>query len=212
MGATRRSYVPWIIGVGVLVVALAGAAVIAATRGDDDDGADSTAIVETNAVVIDGESLPELTGVDDALGANAPQATGTGFDGLRVELLADGEPTVIGFFAHWCPVCQGEVAEISDHLADVGLPDDVRMIAVSTAVASDRDNYPPSAWFAREDWPTPILLDDAEGNLAQAYGLPAFPLWVAVGADGKVAGREAGAIGPDRLDALVDVARTGGLA
>ena len=174
MTAARRSYIPWIIGAAVIAVALIGAVVIGLTRSDD-DGGDPAAIVETNAVVIDGESLPEFTNVDAAIGALAPQATGTGFDGLRVELLADGQPTMIGFFAHWCPVCQGEVAELADHLADGGLPDDVRVVAVSTGVRPEEDNYPPSAWFADEQWPTPILLDDTNNSLAQAYGLSAYP-------------------------------------
>jgi thiol-disulfide isomerase/thioredoxin len=208
VSAPRRNYVPWIIGAAVVVVALVGAIVIAVTRSDD-TGDTSAAIVETNAVVIEGAPLPELVGADQAVGATAPQATGTGFDGLRVELLEDGEPTVVGFFAHWCPVCQGEVDEISDHLDDVGVPDDVRIVAVSTGVRSDGDNYPPSAWFAREGWPAPVLLDDADGSLANAYGLPAFPLWVAVDADGQVAGRVSGAIGPEQFDALLDVARNG---
>jgi cytochrome c biogenesis protein CcmG/thiol:disulfide interchange protein DsbE len=208
VSAARRSYVPWIIGAAVIVVALIGAIMIAATRSDD-DGGDPAAIVETNAVVVDGASLPELTDVDAAVGAPAPQATGTGFDGLRVELLADGEPTVIGFFAHWCPVCQGEVDELADHLADGGLPDDVRVVAVSTSVRPEEDNYPPSAWFADEQWPTPILLDDADSRLAQAYGLSAFPFWVVVDADGSVVGRVSGAIGPSQFDALVDIARNG---
>ena len=209
MSAPRRNYVPWIILGAVFVVALVGAIVIGLTRSDDTSET-STAIVETNAVVIEGAPLPELVGVDQSVGATAPQATGTGFDGLRVELLEEGEPAVVGFFAHWCPVCQGEVDEIGDHLDDVGVPDDVRIVAVSTGVESDGDNYPPSAWFDREGWPTPVLLDDADGSLANAYGLPAFPLWVAVDANGQVAGRVSGAIGPAQFDALLDLARSGG--
>jgi thiol-disulfide isomerase/thioredoxin len=209
--AARRSYVPWIIGAAVIAVALIGAVVIGLTRSDD-AGGDPAAIVETNAVVIDGASLPEFTDVDAAIGALAPQATGTGFDGLRVELLADGQPTMIGFFAHWCPVCQGEVAELADHLADGGLPDDVRVVAVSTGVRPEEDNYPPSAWFADEQWPAPILLDDTNNSLAEAYGLSAYPFWVVVDADGNVVGRLSGAIGPDQFDALVDVARNAAAA
>ena len=116
---------------------------------------------------------------------------------------------MIGFFAHWCPVCQGEVDELSDHLGDVGLPDDVRIVAVSTSAQSDGENYPPSAWFAREGWPAPILLDDRDNSLAAAYGLPGFPFWVVVDGEGNVVGRVSGAIGPDQFDALLDIARGG---
>jgi thiol-disulfide isomerase/thioredoxin len=200
---------PWVVGgVVVIVLALVGAVVLALTR-DDDDSDTSTAIVETNAVVIEGDPLPELTDVDGAVGAPAPRASGTGFDGLGVELLNPGEPAVVGFFAHWCPVCQAEVDELSDHLDDVGLPDDVRVVAVSTAVTSDNDNYPPSKWFASEGWPAPILLDDAASSLGNTYGLSAFPFWVVVDAEGNVVGRLSGQIGPAQFDELVNIARNG---
>lgn len=216
MSADRRSPALWIIGAAILVVALIGAVVVGLTRSDDDPSANSSAIVETNAVQIEGVPLPELVSgdpaLDAALGLPAPVARGTGFDGLRVDLLATGEPSVIGFFAHWCPVCQGEVDELSDHLNDVGLPDDVRIVAVSTSVRSDGGNYPPSAWFADEQWPTPILLDDRDSSLAQSFGLTGFPMWVAVDAGGNVVGRASGAIGPDQFDALIDAARIGGAA
>lgn len=212
MTAERRSHALWLIGAGVLVVALVGAVVVGLTRSDDEVGGEPSAIVETNAVQIDGETLPELVSddpaFDAAFGLSAPRARGTGFDGLGVDLLTDGEPAVIGFFAHWCPVCQGEVEELSEHLSDRGLPDDVRIVAVSTAVRSDGGNYPPSAWFADERWPTPILLDDRDGSLARSYGLTGFPLWVVIDTDGNVAGRVSGALGPDQFDALLDIART----
>lgn len=211
MSATRRPHMLWIIGAGVLVIALIGAVVVGLTRSDDAGGSDPSAVVETNAVEIGGTPLPEMVSDDPALdgafGLPAPSARGTGFDGLGVDLLADGQPTVIGFFAHWCPVCQGEVDELSDHLSDTGLPDDVRIIAVSTSVRPDEGNYPPSAWFAGEGWPSPILLDDRDNSLAQTYGLPGFPFWVVVDADGNVAARVSGAIGPDQFDTLLDVAR-----
>lgn len=211
MSNARRPYMLWIIGAGVLAIALIGAVIVGLTRSEDAGDSDPSAVVETNAVEIGGTPLPEMVSDDPALdgayGLPAPSARGTGFDGLGVDLLADGQPTVIGFFAHWCPVCQGEVDELSDHLNDIGLPDDVRIVAVSTSVRPDEDNYPPSAWFAREGWPSPILLDDRDNSLAQTYGLPGFPFWVVVDADGNVAARLSGAIGPDQFDALLEVAR-----
>ncbi len=213
MNSARRPYTLWIIAAAVLVVALVGAVVVGLTRSDENVASNPSAIVETNAVDVDGASLAEMVSddpaLDPALGSPAPAASGTGFDGLRVDLLGDGEPTVIAFFAHWCPVCQGEVDELADHLGDVGLPDGVRLVAVSTSVRSDGDNYPPSDWFATEDWPAPVLLDDRDSSLAAAYGLTGFPFWVVVDADGQVTRRVSGAIGPDQFDALLDAARGG---
>jgi len=213
MNTDRRPHTLWVVGVGVLVVALVGAIVVGLTRSDEDVSGAPSALVEVNAVEIDGTPLPELVdgdpALDAAVGASAPTARGTGFDGLGVELFDEGQPAVIGFFAHWCPVCQGEVDELSDHLGDTGLPGDVQVVAVSTSVRPDERNYPPSAWFADEKWPAPVLLDDRDSSLAQSYGLTAFPMWVLIDADGNIAGRISGAIGPDQFEALVDAVGSG---
>lgn len=165
--------------------------------------------VETAAVSVAGNALGTLGEVDESVGMAAPQVTGTSFDGSSVELLDEGTPTVIGFFAHWCPHCQEEVAELSDHFTETGTPDDVRVVAVSTAVRSDESNYPPSAWFDAAAWPTQVMVDDRDNTAATTYGLSAFPFWVVVDSDGAVVARVAGGIGSDQFDLLVDAARQG---
>jgi len=206
----RAAKGPYIWLVGIVLVAVAAAVIMSLLRDDGSStDAGAAAVAETNDVTIDGAPLPELQEVDSAVGSPAPQATGTSLDGQPIALLEAGTPTVIGFFAHWCPHCQAEVDELSKHLASTGLADDVRVIAVSTSVDSTRGNFPPSAWFESEGWPTPVMTDDANDSVAQAYGLSAFPFWAVVDADGAVVGRSAGGIGVDRFDQLVELARTG---
>ena len=211
--AAKRSSKSYIWLVGLLLVAVAATVIISATRGDDTstDAASpgGEAVAETNDVVIDGESIPELGDVEASAGVVAPQVTGSGFTGEPITLLEEGTPAVIGFFAHWCPHCQSEVDELSKHFASNGLPDDVNVVAVSTGVETSGSNYPPSAWFASEGWPTPVLTDDADSSVAQAYGLSAFPFWAVVDADGRLITRVAGGIGAAQLDAFVELARTG---
>jgi thiol-disulfide isomerase/thioredoxin len=168
------------------------------------------AIAQTNDVMIDGPVIAELQEVETAAGAAAPQASGVSFGGESVTLLEPGTPTVIGFFAHWCPHCQSEVDQLSKHLAVTGLPDDVNVVAVSTAVDSSRANFPPSAWFESEGWPGPVLSDDAESSVAKSYGLSGFPFWAIVDAEGEIVARSAGGIGPDEFDAYLELARAGG--
>ena len=76
MSSERRSSTIWIVGGAIIVIALIGAVVVGLTRSDDDDGGDPTAVVETNAVEIDGTPLPALTSddpaLDSAFGAPAP--------------------------------------------------------------------------------------------------------------------------------------------
>lgn len=207
----------------VFVVALAGALIVSLTRDDsgggsgDDTATTDTAMADTadpvssqtQPVVVEGAPLPVLAETDTAVGLAAPRVTGMSFDGSPVEILTDGRPTVIGIFTHWCPHCQREVRTLADHFETAGVPDDVRIVAVSTAVQADEGNFPPSAWFVDEAWPTEVLADDVNNTVARAYGLSAFPFWLVVDADGEVLGRAEGEIGGDEFDLLVEAARTG---
>ncbi len=211
-GGSRRRPVLWIVGGLIAVIALA--AIFSLAGGDEQPTAvqaedDRAAITQTNEVSIEGTAIAELQETETAAGAAAPQASGVSFDGESVTLLEPGTPTVIGFFAHWCPHCQTEVDQLSKHLAATGLPDDVNVVAVSTAVDSSRANFPPSAWFESEGWPAPVLSDDALSSVAKSYGLSGFPFWAIVDAEGKIVTRSAGGIGPDEFDAYLELARAG---
>jgi thiol-disulfide isomerase/thioredoxin len=199
---------------GVLAVVIALVAVFLLTRSDDQPSVVQgeeigPAISQTNEVSIEGAALPELQDIETAAGTPAPQVRGVSFDGESITLVEFGKPTVIGFFAHWCPHCQTEVDELSKYLATTGLPDDVNVMAVSTGVDSSRGNFPPSAWFESEGWPGPVLTDDALNSAAKSYGLSAFPFWAVVDAEGKIVSRSAGGIGPDQFDAYLELARAG---
>ena len=82
-----------------------------------------------------------------------------------------------------------------------GLPAGVDLISVSTAIDPTAPNYPPDAWLAREHW-TPPVIADGDRQVATAYGLTAFPYWVAVGADGNVVMRLTGELSRAQLDQL----------
>ena len=71
-----------------------------------------------------------------------------------------------------------------------------------------RPNYPPSSWLEREGWTSPVLAD-GDGEAASAYGLPAFPYWVAVDADGRIVERRTGELTPRQIDQLFEAAEKG---
>ncbi|QGG94724.1 TlpA family protein disulfide reductase [Actinomarinicola tropica] len=169
------------------------------------EGAPSTADVE-----VSGEPLAFLfDGDDPAIGETAPELAGTSLTGEPMEIRHDGTPRIVVFVAHWCPHCQAEVPVVVDWLGDGGLPDDVELVAVSTAVDEARDNFPPAEWLEREGWAVPTLVDTEDGAAHLAYGAGGFPYFVVLDGDGRVVLRSAGERSPDGLDELVELARDG---
>ncbi|MGZ4105328.1 MAG: TlpA family protein disulfide reductase, partial [Actinomycetota bacterium] len=65
-------------------------------------------------------------------------------------------------------------------------------------------NYPPSTWLKNEGWTPEVLVDDAEGSVAAAYGLSATPMWVFIGADGVVKFRVEGEMTGQQLAQALD--------
>lgn len=213
--ASSRGPLIWYVGLG-LVVLLGIVAVIAARGSGDDDVSDEVVAAQTSEVVIDDGSADPLAPFDRAaesdaaLGATIPSVSGTSLDGEPMTVGPDdGTAKVILFLAHWCPHCQAEVPRIVDHLADTPMPDDVELLAVSTSVVADRENYPPSTWLDDEGWTGPVLADSEQGLAGEVFGLSVFPYFVAVDAEGQVVGRTSGEIPMEQFDELVQAAQSG---
>ncbi len=190
--------------VGGLVVLVAGitALVVFLGGGTTDD---VEAPPETRPVAISGARLPQgsTSTPDPAAGMLVPTVTGSDFDGDTVTIAPDdGRPKLLLFVAHWCPHCQEEAPEVQQWVNGGNLPEAVDLIAISTSVSRVRDNYPPSTWLASVGWNSPVLVDDDESSVAQAFGLEAFPYWVFVDGEGRVVGRAAGRLPMDTIDAV----------
>lgn len=199
--SNRRWWQHPITWVATLVLIAATVAWIAAATSGDNETTPQTAFAEAL-----GGPLPPLASPDPALGMDAPTISAQTLAGERVQFLHDDEiARLYGFFAHWCPVCQDELPEGTAWLEEHSIPAGVEVVAVSTAVDSTRGNYPPSGWFAREEWPATVLLDDDQSSLATGFGLTAFPYWVAVDADGTVVARVSGRLAETDFLALIDI-------
>lgn len=214
-----RSSKGLIIGV-VAVVVVAALAVVAVLLAGGDDESTIDATQEAAGVQVTGDPLPAYPEVggfvapadqDGGVGKVPPTLTGEDFEGEPVTIAPgdDGRAKVVVFLAHWCPHCQKEVPVIQDWVDAGNLPDDVDLVAVSTAASADRPNYPPSKWLGREGWTSPVLLDNADSSAATAWGLTGFPYMVFVDADGKVVRRASGEVPVADFDALVKELATG---
>jgi thiol-disulfide isomerase/thioredoxin len=154
-------------------------------------------------VTITGGSLPRFgESPDPAVGLVAPTVSGVSFDGSPVTIEPSEKYTVVMFLAHWCPHCQDEVDDLGPYFAGTPLPDNVEAVAVSTGVDPNRPNYPPSEWMTPEAWPTPIMIDTADGAISSAFGLNAFPFWAILDPDGVVLARTAGSLPLETVEGL----------
>lgn len=204
--APRRVPWPWL-GLAA-VVALALLVAVVASGGDGP--ADDAGLAQTSAVAVDGAALPPYaSGADPAVGTPGPELRGASFDGTPVAVTRDGRGKVLVFLAHWCPHCRREVPVVVDHLRANPLPPNVDLVAVATSTDRTRPNYPPSRWLDREGWTASVMVDSADGAAATAYGLTAFPYFVALDAEGTVVARAGGELTPAELDALVARAAAG---
>ena len=160
--------------------------------------------LEKGKVTILGDPIP----VDPEIGYLAPSFKAQLNDGSELVTVdpADGTVRLIGFFAHWCPHCQREVPRVSKWLEENGVPTEIEILAVSTAVREGTPNYPPSEWFTKERWPTDVFVDNQDNDLAAAYGLSGFPYWVLVDATGTVVHRSSGELTEEQFGYLVDLA------
>ena len=155
---------------------------------------------------VEGRALSpfDTTENDAAVGKLAPVVTGR--DLLTNEIVRvapDGRPLVVAFFAHWCPHCQREVAALTDWLLANKLPPNVDLVAISTFEAPERGNHPPESWFKNEGWKHPVIADSSSLALSDAFGAMSVPYFVFIEADGTVAFRISGNLGPRELVAAM---------
>lgn len=189
------------------VAAVAAMFVIAivVTRGGGEEAgiAAGGAIQEVAPVEITGDVLPELTDPanDKAVGMRAPEVSGEDSTGRKLSISNDGVPKMIVFMAHWCSHCQKELPLLQEWLNGRTEMGEVDLITVNTLVDENQPNYPPSAWYDREGYTMPTLLDDAASTVSDAFGLPGTPYFVFIHADGTVASRVSGSIPISEVEA-----------
>jgi cytochrome c biogenesis protein CcmG/thiol:disulfide interchange protein DsbE len=198
---TRRAA----LGLGASALALAACGGSDAVVNDEspatDAAEDSAAAAEPQGlqqngpITVTGDLLdPFDSSIDDlSIGVVAPLVAGESFDGSAITLGGPTEkPTFIVFLAHWCSHCNDEVPVLIG-LENYGrMPANLDVIGVSTSVAADRDNFPPSDWIADKGWPWPTIADSEELGAINAMGGTSFPFVVVLDTDGTVLARRSG--------------------
>lgn len=167
-------------------------------------------------VTVEGEDLSEYdlqAEIDPAVGEKFPTITGRSITGENLTVPSQGAKVVV-VFAHYSPVAQAFLKQLSDYEATNSLTDnfpDVSIYAVSTNADPGRDNFPPANWLAVSRWPwvNSTLADSESKDAARAIGGAGVPFFVAVAPDGTVVAREIGNISPAGFAQLLEAAQTG---
>jgi len=126
------------------------------------------------------------------------------FDGTPITIAPSDGPVLLLFVAHWCPHCEKEVPLLSTWLHDGGLPAGVKAVTIATGTRENAPEYPPSRCVGEQRLArSPCSADSDDSKAALAFGLTGYPLFIAVGADGKVVARAAGEQSIAEVEALV---------
>jgi thiol-disulfide isomerase/thioredoxin len=200
-----------VIGAIVVVLGLAGIAV-ALSGGDDSSESATTApageVEQNRPVTVSGDVVPTLDAAvadDPAIGTAFPTIEGQSFDGTPITVggPTDG-PTMVVYLAHWCPHCNREVPELIELKDSGGIPEELTVVGVSTAVDSTAPNYPPSTWLADKGWPWKAMADDEASTGFVVSGGSGFPYLVILDADGNVIARDSGEKSAEDLKVWID--------
>jgi thiol-disulfide isomerase/thioredoxin len=169
----------------------------ASTKAVTPSSAPRTSYPSTEAfgeVWVSGKPLAQDEGSskDPTVGCETPHVVGQTFDGKALDLTRSGQPTVLVFFAHWCPHCNREVPKLVSWLEDHDVPAGVRIVGVATGSSKQAPNFPPKSWLEKLGWKQPTVADDQNGTAGAALGLAAYPYFVFLRADGSVFFRQEG--------------------
>jgi thiol-disulfide isomerase/thioredoxin len=160
-------------------------------------------------VTVTGTMLPELTSGDDpAVGTPAPGLSGFDFRGnaVTINTAESRGNTLMVFLAHWCPHCNDEIPKLIEWREQGLIPDDLRVVGITTGSRNDAPNWPPSDWISEKKWPFEVLADSEEQTAAMAYGLSAYPFMAIVDAQGNLQARFSGVVEPAALSEIVAAA------
>jgi thiol-disulfide isomerase/thioredoxin len=203
-GSASRWLLP---AAGLAVVAVALLAIVLG-QGSSKPAQSVAPTLASNAAagppVITGSPLPTFSAADPdpAKGVAAPLVDGHDYADQPVSIAPTGRTTMVIFAAHWCPHCQREVPLLQAWVNAGRLPADVDMVTVSTGIDPTLPNYPPEAWFAREHWTAPVIVDPTN-SVAQAYGLASYPYFVILDGAGNVFARLSGEIPTAQLEQIL---------
>jgi len=120
------------------------------------------------------------------VGSHFPNAHGVGLDHKPVELAAAGQPTLVYFWATWCPSCARTAPQISALQQELG--HDATIIALSP-----EDPLDVAAYAAKHSDLAYTIATDADLASIPQIWVAAYPSWLVIDRTGTIVGAHIGA-------------------
>ena len=172
----------------VLVVVIAGAAVLYNTLGDT-----------VTADQLAGQATEET----DAPPVEAPDFTVYDIDGNEVKL-SDfiGKPTVVNFWASWCGPCKMEMPDFEEKFLE--LDGEVNFLMVNMTDGARETVEIAADFIAQQGYTFPVFYDTAS-SAAMTYGVYSLPTTYFIDAEGHAIAQATGAIDGETLQRGLDM-------
>ena len=190
--------------VGVTTVLSAGILVACGQMSSAESNASSTtkSAKQNSGVTSSRDMLPsDMLGQMRAL----PQLTkGLGDTGTAV--IDPNKPTLIKFWASWCPLCLGTLAETEEWRTDPKFADLNVVTVVSPGHLNEKADSDFSTWYAgvQADYPKLPVLSDASGELINKLGVQVYPSWAILDKSGNLVHLVKGNISAEQAYALAE--------
>jgi thiol-disulfide isomerase/thioredoxin len=113
-----------------------------------------------------------------------------------------GKPTVLNFWASWCPPCISEMLEFDEVYAEVG--EDINFMMVDI-VDGQRETKETGAQYIEEQGFSFPVYFDTEQEAAYAYGIMSIPTTLFIDKDGYIVTGAQGAIDAETLRKGIDL-------
>ena len=116
-----------------------------------------------------------------------PQLTkGLGDNGASV--IDSNKPTLVKFWASWCPLCLSTLEETQSWRSDAKFADLNVVTLASPGHLGEKDDNKFSAWYGvlQADYPQLPVLVDTSGELIKQLGLQVYPSWAVLDKNGNL--------------------------
>lgn len=126
------------------------------------------------------------------------------FPGSPAMFEHSNKPTLIKFWASWCPLCLSELEQTQALATDPELARVNLWTLASPGVLGEMPLADFQRWYSSLDYPDLPLQLDPKGEWVRHFGVQVYPTWVLLSSDGKLLRQVRGSLNKEQILTLLD--------